>query len=132
MLIVAMGTDDKKTLTEEHFGDARYFAIYRIDENGWQLVEYKQNRSPEEKMHGDPKKAGSIMQQMKGCDILLGHAMGPNFVRMRDESPFLPIISRKRDMEEALSLLRDNLDFVTSLIEAKKGGNWDKKPIILK
>ncbi len=132
MLIVAMGTDDKKTLTEEHFGDARYFAIYRIDENGWQLVEYKQNRSPEEKMHGDPKKAGSIMQQMKGCDILLGHAMGPNFVRMRDESPFLPIISRKRDMEEALSLLRDNLDFVTSVIEAKKGGNWDKKPIILK
>jgi len=131
MLIVAMGTDDKKSLTEEHFGDAEYFAIYEVDADGWKLIEYRENRSPEEKMHGDPKKAGSIMQQMKGCDILLGHAMGPNFIRMRDESPFLPVISRKRDIEEALSLLLDRYDFITSVFEAKRNGNSDKKPVIL-
>jgi len=131
MLIVAMGTDDKKSLTKEHFGDAEYFAIYEVDADGWKLIEYRENRSPEEKMHGDPKKAGSIMQQMKGCDILLGHAMGPNFIRMRDESPFLPVISRKRDIEEALSLLLDRYDFITSAFEAKRNGNSDKKPVIL-
>ncbi len=132
MLIVAMGTDDKKSLTDEHFGDARYFAIYRIDADGWELLEYRENRSPEEEMHGDPRKAGSIMQQMKGCDVLLGHAMGPNFIRMRDESPFIPVISRKKDMEESLSLLMDRLDSVVSAVEAKKAGTWDKTPIILR
>jgi len=131
MLIAALGTDDKKRLTEEHFGDARYFAIYRIDETGWELLEYRENRSPEEKIHGDPRKAGSIMQQMKGCDILLGHAMGPNFIRMRDESPFIPVISRRRNIEEVLSALKGEFEFLSTVIEAKKSGNWDKRPIIL-
>lgn len=132
MLIVAMGTDDKKSLPDKHFGDSRYFAIYRVDRNGWELLEYRENRSPEEKMHGDPEKARSIIQHLKGCDVLLGHAMGPNFVRIRDESPFVPVISEKKDIEEALSLLRDKLDFISSVIEAKKSGTWDKKVIILK
>lgn len=131
MLIVALGTDDKESLTSEHFGDARYFAIYRVDASGWSLIEYRDNISPEERMHGDPKKARSIMQQLKGCDVLLGHAMGPNFLRMRDESPFLPVISRTRDIEGALSLLVDNFDSIVKALEAKRGGNPAKKPIIL-
>ncbi len=82
-------------------------------------------------MHGDPSKAGSIMRQMKGCDILLGHAMGPNFIRMRDESPFIPVISRRRNIEEVLSALKGRFEFLSTVIEAKKSGKWDKKPIIL-
>jgi len=132
MLIVAMGTDDRKSLTEEHFGDSKYFAIYKVDNNGWELLEYRENRSPEERIHGDPRKASSIVEQLKGVDILLAHAMGPNFVRMRDNSPFLPIISRQRDIERALSLLKERYDYVSSVIEAKRNGKWDRQPIILK
>lgn len=132
MLIVAMGTDDRKSLTENHFGDSKYFAIYKVDNKGWELLEYRKNRSPEERMHGDPLKAGSIMEQLKGVDVLLAHAMGPNFIRIRDKSPFLPIISRERDMERALSLLKERLDYVSSAIEAKRNEKWDKQPIILK
>ncbi len=131
MLVVALGTDDRKSLTAEHFGDARYFAIYEVDESGWRLLEYRDNVSPEERMHGDPNKAKSIMKQMRGCDILLGHTMGPNFVRMRDESPYLPVISRKRDIEEALSLMRDNYERISSILSAKQAGTWDKKPVVL-
>ncbi len=131
-MIAAIGTHDRKNMHNDHVGDSRYFAIYQIDEGSYRLLEYRENSSPEEKMHGDPKKAGAIMRIIEGCDILVGRAMGPNFIRIRDNSPYLPVIVRNEtSVEGAASQLVRNYARVKGALDAKRAGTYDRKPVII-
>ena len=130
---VAIGTNDKKEMHDEHVGDSTYFAIYELRPDSFELMEYRENTSPEERMHGDPNKAKAIMQIVKGADVLVGRAMGPNFVRIRDESPYLPVIVRGkyRTIEDALSALMENYGLLESELERKRSGEKGGKPVII-
>lgn len=131
MFVVAIGTHDRKSMHSDHVGDSEYFAVYEVGPDGYRLLEYRSNTSPEERMHGDPNKAKAIMEIVKGCDVLVGRAMGPNFVRIRDNSPYLPVIVRNREtVEEAVGTLAENYERLDSLVAARKDGTWDKKPVI--
>ncbi len=131
MFVAAIGTHDRKSMHSDHVGDSKYFAVYEVGSDGYRLLEYRENTSPEERMHGDPNKAMSIMKIVKGCDVLVGRAMGPNFVRIRDNSPYLPVIVRNREtVEEAVETLAENYERLNNLVTAKKDGTWDKKPVI--
>ena len=105
-MIVACGSDDEKTFTKNHFGDSKFFLIYELNENGFDLIKKVVNESPEEKQHGDPKKAGFIGKILKQHNVqaIFAYAMGPNIVRMRKN--FLPIISRIEDINKALNFLQ--------------------------
>ncbi len=130
---VAIGTNDRKNLHDEHVGDSLYFAIYELTRDSAQLIEYRENTSPEERTHGDPNKAKAIMGIVKGTDVLVGRAMGPNFVRIRDESPYLPVIVRGkyRTIEDALSALMENYDLIESELNRKRSGEKGGKPVII-
>jgi len=101
---VACGTDDGKTFTGNHFGDSKYFLIYELGQNGFSLKEKRENKSPEEKEHGNPKKAESISELLKDVDVIMSLAMGPNIVRMRKS--FIPAISRIVEIEAAMKKLQ--------------------------
>ncbi len=131
-MIAAIGTHDKKNMHNDHVGDSAYFAIYEISDSNYRLLEYRKNGSPEEETHGDPKKAAAIMKIIKGCDILVGRAMGPNFIRIRDNSPYLPVIVRNEmSVEGAASQLVKNYERVNAALEAKRAGTYDRKPVII-
>ena len=130
---VAIGTNDKTNMHDEHVGDSEYFAVYEISPASYELVEYRKNTSPEEKTHGDPKKAAAIVDIVKGTDVLVGRAMGPNFIRIRDKSPYLPVIVRGkyRTVEEAARTLMENYEIVKAALERKRAGETGGKPIII-
>ena len=91
---IACGTDDGKELTREHFGSAKYYLVYILDSETKEvnLMKKIENITAEEERHGDPKKAKSVSQLMRGIEVLVGLAMGPNIVRIRKS--FVPVISR--------------------------------------
>ena len=130
---VAIGTNDRENMHDEHVGDSLYFAIYELSSDSSEFIEYRENTSPEERMHGDPNKARAIMNIVKGTDVLVGRAMGPNFVKIRDESPYLPVIvrGRYRTIEDALSALADNYDLIESELNRKRSGEKGGKPVII-
>ena len=124
-LRVAFGLDDGLTLTEEHFGDARFFRIYDIYEDGRvELVEDRENRTPEEEEHeehhGDPKKFKAVIYALRDCDVLAGFRMGPNFLRIRDNSDKVPYITGTRVLREAVAKILLDFDKLWEQLQEKR------------
>ncbi len=106
-MLVALSTDDGKTLTKEHFGDGKIFQLYSVEDNEVNLLKIIENTTGEEEIHGDIEKAREISEIVKGVDILLGFRFGPNIMRIKRK--FLPVISRERDIEKALKNLKKHI-----------------------
>ncbi len=124
-MIVACGSDDEVNFTKEHFGDSKFFLVYEVNENGFDLIKKVSNESPEEKQHGDPEKAKFIAGVLNQNQVkaVFAYAMGPNIVRMRKK--FLPIISRIENIEQALAKLQTRI----SELEQKAAVEGDKEVI---
>ncbi|MEA3457690.1 MAG: NifB/NifX family molybdenum-iron cluster-binding protein [Candidatus Thermoplasmatota archaeon] len=107
---IACATDDEIHLTKDHFGSAKFYLIYELDKATKQVsfIEKIVNSSPEEKEHGDPKKARSVSSILKDAKVLLCCAMGKNVVRMRKK--YCPVISRETNIKKALLLLKEKYD----------------------
>lgn len=113
--IVACGTKDGEHLYSEHFGESPYFLLYELKQGEAEFIEKIENitrEEEEEKTHGDPVKAKSIssLLKTKSVNVLLAHQMGPNVIKVSKN--FVPVISKKVDIENALQLVRDNLHLV--------------------
>ncbi|NOX71644.1 MAG: hypothetical protein GXO64_03010, partial [Candidatus Micrarchaeota archaeon] len=65
---LACGTDDGTSFTNEHFGDAKFYMVYEIDTQSREIKFLKriENTTPDEDLHGDPKKAKKISELMEG------------------------------------------------------------------
>ena len=99
---IACGTDDEKTFCLDHFGDSKYFLVYEVDSETRDInfLEKIENHSEEEKIHGDPVKAGNISETLKDIEVLVAFAMGPNIIRMRKR--FIPVISSEKNISKSL------------------------------
>ena len=102
---VILGSNDGENIIPDHMGTARDFCIFDVFEDGRSvLVEKRKNTSPEEdeneSKHGDVRKLGAAMGVFEDCDVVLGKRGSPNFVRMRDNTEFQPVVTRV----DALSL----------------------------
>lgn len=125
---VAIGTDDGKTLPKHHYGDSKYFAIYDFTKDGYKFIELRVNKAAkfDEETHGDPRKFKAIIQQLPDVDVLVAWAMGPNYLRIRDNSYKIPYIlkgkARKtREIKDALEEIETNFEKITiSIFEKKK------------
>ncbi len=117
-LLIAAGTDDNLTLSPEHFGSARFFQIFSIDlqTKKMQMIETRENVTPDENHHGDPKKARSVSELLSDMQIFLCKLMGKNIVRIRNK--FIPILSKELKIELALKALVEILPELK--IEANK------------
>ena len=104
---LACGTDDGIEFSNEHFGSSKYFLIYELDLDTKKLkfLEKLENSSPEEKIHGDPKKAKKISELIEEASVLVGFKMGPNIIRIRKK--FIPVISREKNIKIALEELKE-------------------------
>ncbi len=118
---IACGTDDGVAFTEEHFGSAKFYLLYSMDLETGELeyVGKTYNTTSPEETHGDPKKAKSVSELMKGVHILMGSAMGPNIVRIRKN--FIPVVSREKYIESAMEKLKDKLSVIKRNLEMPIG-----------
>ncbi len=122
---VALGIDDDEArLSEEHFGDSKYYLIYEVEANGsYKLVEKRFNkvREMEEREHGDPRKFKAVDNLLKDVDVFLAGRMGPNFLRVA-KSRHYPMVVGRKTVKEALSILIERLDNVMREVEKRKMG----------
>jgi predicted Fe-Mo cluster-binding NifX family protein len=116
-LRVAFSTDDGKLLVDDHFGEGKFFYIYIVNDEVSRLVDIKENRSGAERVHGDPVKARKIAEILGDVDLIVGYRMGPNINRMKRR--YLPIVSRSRDINTNIMLLRKNLDKIREYLNRK-------------
>ena len=86
----AIATDDGSTCIERHFGDARYYYLYDIDENGSHFVAKLENTVDIEEIesaHGDPQKAsgiGTLLKQQQ-VNTAVSKVFGPNIKRIQKQ-----------------------------------------------
>lgn len=104
-LIAAFAGKDGSRLTNEHFGSAERYLIYRCSREGCVSIADIANTSPEERQHGDPQKASSVRDMLSKHHVVLAVArhFGPNIKRIK--KTFLPIITDAEYVAEAVNLL---------------------------
>lgn len=131
-LKVAFGMEDDETLTDAHYGDSEFFAIYEVCEDGTvRLIEKRHNKAKNleeehDEGHGDPRKFKAVVGQLLDVDVLAAFRMGPNFLRIRDKTNKVAFFTRTRDLKLALQGIIENFDDLYSQVQAKKA---EKPPI---
>jgi len=115
--------EDDEKLIDAHYGDSNFFAIYDVCEDGsYRLLEKRINKAKEveEEEHGDPKKFRAIVELLKDVDVLAAFRMGPNFLRIRDQSDKVAFFTRTRDLKVALQRVIENFDELWRQVQEKK------------
>ncbi len=106
-------------------GTAQDFYIFDLFEDGRSLlVEKRANTSPQEEegVHGDPKKLAVASDIFADCDVVLGRRGSPNFVRMRDNSRFQPVLTDVASLSDSMVGLAETFDEVYALVERRRRG----------
>jgi len=118
-LIVAFATDDGQNFTKEHFGEAKEYMVYEITRTDFSLIETVSNKSPEEKMHGDPNKAKGVASLLKpfSVKVIAGKAFGRNIVRQQEK--FVVILSDILSINDTIVNIQKEYDNIVS--EWQKG-----------
>ena len=127
-LTYAFATDDGKTLKKnDHFGNAGYYAVYRISSERDKFIEQRDNIIVKENddKHGDPSKARAVSSVLKGLDVLVSRMFGPNIKRMMKK--FVCIIIRTDSIEEAIKAVKLNMNKITEEYRKKD----DREVLIL-
>jgi predicted Fe-Mo cluster-binding NifX family protein len=123
-LIIACATDDQETFIPDHFGEAKYFMLYRLMPEGWEHVKILENNAREGEAHGhhhhgqghghghghghgEGAKAQAILEHFREeqVDVFVSRRFGPNIVRINKY--VLPVIVREAvTLEEGLEACR--------------------------
>jgi hypothetical protein len=89
-------------------------------------VEKRKNTSPEEdeneSKHGDVRKLKAAIGIFEDCDVVLGKRGSPNFVRMRDNSQFQPVVTRVDALSGSMHELAGSFEEIHSLVERRRRG----------
>jgi len=129
-LLVAFSTHDGQELvTDDHAGMARYFDVYSFSDEEMKFVDRRENSKyggDESMKHGDPKKAKKSLSALEGVDVWANPRFGPNLPKLLKK--LLCVVVRVKTIEEAVALIRDNLDAV---VEEHARGE-DRKHLVLK
>jgi len=125
-IIVAFATDDKQYFTRAHFGEAKEYLVYEISKTNFILLDTISNKSPEEKMHGDPNKAKGVAALLKplGVKVLISKAFGKNIVRQQQK--FVVILSNTFCIKEAIENIQKNYSLIVEEWEKGETRNYLK------
>jgi len=109
---IAFGTDDGKTFVERHFGDALFFDIYEIDDNGMKFVKRLKNTSEKEKIHSDPEKAKGVSGLLlsENVSVVAAKIFGPNLKRIKKK--FVCLIFKNIQIETCSNIIFQNLNSI--------------------
>ena len=99
------------------------FYIYDLLGNGdYRFIEKRVNRSPQEIRHADPEKREAITEILKDCDIFVGRRLSPNFVKLRDNTRFQPIVTEIDAISDFIDELRNFFPHIFDLVKRRKEG----------
>jgi predicted Fe-Mo cluster-binding NifX family protein len=127
----AIATDDGFNCNTRHFGDARFYEIYDIGENGAQFVSRLDNTVDlieEESPHGDPRKAsgiGGLLKQQQ-VNTAVSKVFGPNIKRLILQ--YACVITAADTIPEVLEILVREQSRIRAEIEQGAG----RKPLDLR
>jgi len=114
---------DGEIVPRRHFGDCPQFRIYKLSEEGEaRLIEVRNNTSPKEKRHADPKKLKGVIGLLPDCDVVVSGLESPNFLRIRDTKPLQPVVTERETVEETLGAIQRAFNDLYGLIEARRRG----------
>lgn len=107
---------------ERHFGDARYFDIYEIDENSVKFIKRIDNSTDKddgEDVHGDPVKAGGIMGLLvkEKVHVAVSKHFGPNITRILKKFACIRFLGG--EINEGIKRIQENIEAVS--VELEKG-----------
>jgi len=112
---------DGEIVPRRHFGDCPQFRIYELSEEGEaRLIEVRNNTSPKEERHADPKKLKGVIGLLPECDLVVSGLESPNFLRIRDTKPIQPVITEEESVEGTLRALHRAFDTIFSLVAARR------------
>ncbi|HAK46487.1 MAG TPA: dinitrogenase iron-molybdenum cofactor biosynthesis protein [Spirochaeta sp.] len=106
-IIAAVATDDGKTTNNKHFGDADFYYIYEINEEGHRFIKSIDNSTDvENESHADPRKAKSVTAILSAekVNTAVAKVFGPNLKRIR--SKFVCILVKTSQIEEVLKKIQ--------------------------
>ena len=131
-ILVACATDDQETFIPDHFGEAKYFMLYRLTPEGYEHVKTLTNRAREGEGHGhhhhghghghghgEGGKAQAILKHFREehVDVFISRRFGPNIVHIG--KVVLPVVVRDAvTLAEGLEACRVRYDEVVSLLTA--------------
>ncbi|MGD1823167.1 MAG: NifB/NifX family molybdenum-iron cluster-binding protein [Pleomorphochaeta sp.] len=116
----AFGTDDGIDFTQRHFGDSNRFDMYDISKETVTFIKQIENNSEEERVHADPRKAGSIANILKKEEIqvVVSKQFGPNILRIKKKFVCIKVSADK--IEEVKKVIQENFDFIQKVINEKE------------
>ena len=99
---LAIGTNDKETLSKKHFGESRYFCVVDILNAKRYTDECRVNRVPEHNISG---KRLRILEELKDCDALVGRSFGAGVLRNAVKTHTQIILTTLGRIDEAVNAL---------------------------
>jgi len=118
-MIIACATNDGEKFASCHFGDAKQYDIYELNEDGYGLVGTIRNTTGEEdeEVHADPKKARGIVDLLKKSNVQVGatKVFGPNIKRVVKH--FIPVIVSQDEISKGLQALLENHERIEKIID---------------
>jgi len=122
-----MATEDGVRVFLGHPGEADYFRIYELQENGdHKLLKELKNEAKdmeEEGKHGSVGKMRKVLKMIGDVDIILSTRNSPNLIRMAKETEIQPVISpRLETLEEGLKKLVENFEVLSDMVKRRKKG----------
>lgn len=108
---VAFATDNGTTFISRHFGDAKYYDIYLIDNDKADFIKRITNMVDEEEdIHADPKKAQGISELIakENVSVVVSKVYGPNIKRIKKK--FVCVVVKDETVEEGIHKICQNIE----------------------
>jgi len=101
---IAVPTDDGKTITS-HFGRARYFALFEVEEGRISRKEVVENNP----YHGEHHEHGAgarhshdrFIALLDGCEVIISRGMGRRAMADLEAAGIKPVFTDETDAEQA-------------------------------
>lgn len=129
---IALGSNDGTNIVLGHMGMAEYFYVFDLFEDGTSsFLGKRENTSPNEAEHGLADKLKVAMEIFEDSDVVLGRKASPNFIKIRDNTKFQPVVTRVDTISDSMLEMGKSFDEVYNLVERRKSGERPKEmPII--
>jgi predicted Fe-Mo cluster-binding NifX family protein len=124
-MIIAFATNDKIHLYDGHFGDAKTYSLYEINQDEIKFLKVIENTVDDEVFHGPGHshggKAKLILNLFKEdqVSVVLNKAFGTNITKIRQK--ILPIVSRIDSIEIAKNVIQKHYVVIEKVIKENQG-----------
>lgn len=118
---IAIATNDKKNISETHFGDSQYFIIYEVNSDNLKKINTVNNifiDIDETTKHGSDQKKESVVSLFdKDINFIVASQKSPNFKKIKKNTKIIPIVSKIKLLKEIEEYFVENYENFSNLID---------------